>query len=121
MSDVNDLTDFPETQTAPTTFQNGDVRITVEGPAESVRELLRSLVTVPEVPPAVQGDPMRRQRGNAKLTPELVRLMRRRYQEGETQGSLAKAFGLNINTVYNVVTRRSWKGVDCRATAFNSA
>lgn len=53
------------------------------------------------------------QRGRrAVLTPDIVREIRRRHAEGESQSALAREFGVASTAVHSVVHRRTWKGVD---------
>ena len=47
----------------------------------------------------------------AKLTAEQVRDLRSRYDAGETQGALAKAFGLTQSGVSNIVLKKTWSWV----------
>ena len=49
--------------------------------------------------------------GRYKLTAEDVRTIRRRYEEGSTQRSLAIEYGLYPGTVSDIVHRRLWKHV----------
>lgn len=59
------------------------------------------------------------QRGNraaARMTPTQVLEIRERYAAGESQGALARRFGLNINTVGKIVRRESWSWLAAGAT-----
>jgi len=47
----------------------------------------------------------------AQVTESQVREIRKRYAAGETQAELARAFGVTLNLVHFVVTRRTWKHV----------
>lgn len=50
--------------------------------------------------------------GHAKLTPEQVRDIRRRYQHGPTADRLAKEFGVSRATIYHVHRRWKWAYVE---------
>lgn len=51
--------------------------------------------------------------GNAKLTPRLVREIRRRYKAGGvTQKGLASEYGVAKSLVWSVVHRKIWKHID---------
>lgn len=50
--------------------------------------------------------------GRAVLTEDDVRTIRRRYQDGETQQSLAEAFGVKGVTIQALISRRTWKHVE---------
>jgi hypothetical protein len=47
--------------------------------------------------------------GAAKITAKQVIEVRRRWGGGETQASLARAFGLKFQSVWEIVHRRNWK------------
>lgn len=47
-----------------------------------------------------------------KLTPEMVQEIRRRWEEGESRRQLVRAFGVNPVTIWQIVTRRTWKGIN---------
>lgn len=47
--------------------------------------------------------------GNAKLTWEIVREIRRQHQTGRRPAEIVHDFGLPYSTVYNVIRRNSWK------------
>lgn len=49
--------------------------------------------------------------GQSKLTPEKVREIRRRYDQGATQPQLAESFGLHRETVGKIVRRERWAHV----------
>jgi len=44
----------------------------------------------------------------SKLNEEQVLEIRRRYSEGERQVDLAKEFGINTTTVFNLIVRKTW-------------
>lgn len=50
--------------------------------------------------------------GQARLTEELVRDIRRRYAAGEPYRKLAAELGIGESTVYHVVNRTSWAWLD---------
>jgi hypothetical protein len=50
--------------------------------------------------------------GNAKLTEEDVRAIRRRVAAGETRLAVSRSFSVTNATVCGIVNRRSWKHVD---------
>lgn len=51
-------------------------------------------------------------RWNARLTPEIVRALRRRYRTGErSQHQLAREYGIGQTTVWNVLAGRTWRHV----------
>lgn len=47
----------------------------------------------------------------ARLTAQQVRELRRRVENGETQRSMAKEFGISTRTVNLIVLRKAWKHV----------
>lgn len=49
--------------------------------------------------------------GGSKLTPDLVLEIRRRLSLGETQRSIAKAFGIHQTTVRDIKSRHIWAHV----------
>lgn len=49
---------------------------------------------------------------NAKLTEEVVRLIRRRVSNGERQVDVASDLQINPRTVNDIVKRRTWKHVE---------
>jgi hypothetical protein len=49
--------------------------------------------------------------GNAKLTVDAVRQLRRRYDAGESLPKLAAEFGINRGNAWGVVTRKRWTHV----------
>lgn len=51
----------------------------------------------------------------AKLDPEKVTAMRRRYDEGETVMDLANEFDVAINTAYQAIAGMTWKSVPAPA------
>lgn len=48
----------------------------------------------------------------AILTAAAVRAIRERRAEGEKRKTLAEQYGVSINTIKAVLSRRNWKGVD---------
>lgn len=56
-------------------------------------------------------DPLGERNPRAKLTEESVRVIRERYAAGETQDSLANAYGVVLATIYYVVNRKTWRHV----------
>lgn len=48
---------------------------------------------------------------NAKVNPDIVREIRRRYKLGENQYQLAQAFGISRPTVRQIVRRVTWRHV----------
>lgn len=50
--------------------------------------------------------------GNARITADEVREMRRRNSDGERQVSLAKDYGITQATVSNIVLRKTWKHIE---------
>lgn len=50
--------------------------------------------------------------GNAVVTDELVREIRRRYASGETQMALHRELGIARTTIQAIVTRKYWKHLD---------
>ncbi len=48
--------------------------------------------------------------GNVKLTPEQVREIRARYAAGESPIALGNEFGVHYSSVWNIATRKTWKG-----------
>ena len=54
---------------------------------------------------------------NGKLTGEQVLSMRNRYAAGESQGSLARDFGVSVGTVGRIVRGESWQGTKANASA----
>jgi hypothetical protein len=53
----------------------------------------------------------RRRKGNAKMTEEQVRELRRRYDAGEGVRALAKEFGIHHSVASRISTRQAWKDV----------
>jgi hypothetical protein len=49
--------------------------------------------------------------GRAKVTPDVVRELRSRWDTGESQTDLAHEFGITQGTVGKIVRRELWKGV----------
>ena len=49
--------------------------------------------------------------GNAKLSEDDVRSIRRRHAEGETQASLARTYGIHTATLSQIVRHEAWKHV----------
>jgi hypothetical protein len=49
--------------------------------------------------------------GFAKLTEEKVRIIRARYDAGETATNLGKEFEVSMNTAWTVAKRLAWKHV----------
>lgn len=80
--------------------QSENSRIANTGRVRSAetRELLRKINQ--ENPPS------------AKITPDDVRNIRRRYADGETQTAIAKDFELASGTISNIVNRKRWAHVD---------
>ena len=54
----------------------------------------------------------KRNRDHAKLTEGQVREMRLRYHAGESQASLAAAFGVTESNVRMIVRRKTWTHLD---------
>jgi hypothetical protein len=52
------------------------------------------------------------ERRRQKLTPEIVREIRRAYSEGQLQREIAARFGVTGGLVSAVITRRSWGDVE---------
>lgn len=48
---------------------------------------------------------------SAKLDQEQVRMIRRRYGQGESQGSLARELGLSIGQIGRIVRGEAWQSV----------
>ena len=71
-------------------------------PAENVRHSLDVLGVVRSPGEA---------NGNARLTDDDVRDMRRRYLQGESRQDLALAFNIDATHVWRIVTNRSWRHV----------
>jgi len=49
--------------------------------------------------------------GRARLTAELVRLIRSRRQQGETCKALAVPFGVSPQNVHRIITNQTWRNV----------
>lgn len=47
--------------------------------------------------------------GQAKVTAEQVELIRKRYEAGETQSQLGRAFGMNRSAIHKIVHKTHWK------------
>lgn len=47
----------------------------------------------------------------AKLNPMLVQAIRDRYEAGDSQGKLARLYGVSINTIGRIVRGESWNSV----------
>lgn len=53
-----------------------------------------------------------REWSHTKLNPEKVLVIRQRYSDGlSTQEQMAVEYGVNINTIFNIINRKSWKDV----------
>ncbi len=50
--------------------------------------------------------------GNARITADEVREMRRRNSDGERQAALAKDYPITQVTVSNIVLRKTWKHIE---------
>jgi len=50
-------------------------------------------------------------RGRVTLTPNEVREVRRSYEAGSSTRVLANAYGVDRNTVYRIVTNRTWLSI----------
>ena len=48
----------------------------------------------------------------AKLSPELVREIRRHAKEGSTNREISRFFNVKPNTISNVLSGRTWSWVD---------
>lgn len=46
---------------------------------------------------------------NCKLSDELVKVIRERYENGATQKGMAREYGVGKTTIYNIVHRNKWK------------
>jgi len=55
-------------------------------------------------------------RNNAarKVTSDQVAEIRRRYEKGETQGALSRAYQLSIGQIGRIVRFESWQGADAQ-------
>lgn len=53
----------------------------------------------------------RRVNANEKVTPRFVRDMRHLHESGRSPAELARTYGVNCQTMYDLVTRRTWKAV----------
>lgn len=53
-----------------------------------------------------------RQGGNARLSEDDVRTLRKRYAEGATQRELCQAYGVSITTVGRIVRGETWGWLD---------
>ena len=53
-----------------------------------------------------------RQGGNARLSEDNVRTMRKRYEEGATQRELCQVYGVSITTVGRIVRGETWGWID---------
>lgn len=51
-------------------------------------------------------------RSRAKLSPNMVREIRRRRANGERGSDLAREFGVNRKTVTEIVSYRAWRDID---------
>ncbi len=49
--------------------------------------------------------------GGVKLNDEIVREIRRRFRDGETQTALAAEFGIGQQTACKIVHRKTWRHV----------
>ena len=50
--------------------------------------------------------------GNAKLTAEKVRELRRSHAEGATLRALAEKYGVSNVSIYNAVSGKTWRRLD---------
>lgn len=57
----------------------------------------------------------RRNFANAKLLPEDIVMIRRRYNAGETQGSLSREYRMSIGTIGRIVRGESWQDIPAPA------
>lgn len=53
-----------------------------------------------------------RTRNGGKLTPAQVRTIRERLAAGESQGSLARRYGVAVSTIGMIKRGRLWAGLD---------
>jgi len=49
--------------------------------------------------------------GNAKLTEEDIRDIRRRAGKGKSQRALAREYGVSEGTIWGIIHRKTWKHV----------
>lgn len=49
---------------------------------------------------------------NSKVTPDIVREIRKAYAEGTPQKNLAEKYGIKPAAVSHIITRRRWAYVD---------
>ena len=76
-------------------------------PSENTQHAHNVLGYVPKKPPHVPGT----KNGRALVTEEQVREIRSRYKTGETQDSLAAAFGVKQTTISQIVLGKIWRHV----------
>lgn len=50
-------------------------------------------------------------RGASKLTPQGVQEIRRRYEDGETQGKLSREFGVSVTQIGRIVRWEVWQEI----------
>lgn len=56
-----------------------------------------------------RSDTKEQNNGNAKLTPNKVLEIRRRFKAGEMVVVLAKEFGVNPSAIYKIINKKTWK------------
>src|SRR6476660_8797137 len=85
-----------ERQQMMTENEAGRVRLTVEGDPSELLGLLRAALTKLERRPA-------------RLNAEAAADIRRRHAEGESQASLARAYGVTTQSIKNIVRGKTWR------------
>lgn len=50
--------------------------------------------------------------GRAKVTPDIVRKIRKEYSQGERQVFLAKKYGIAQPNISRIITRKAWAFVE---------
>ena len=51
-------------------------------------------------------------KGHAKLTPDIVRQVRRRVADGEAIRSIAREYAVSFSAIWRIVKRLSWNDID---------
>ena len=83
------------------------VRLVIEGNADDVVAWLKAKLDELSHPKK----PGKR-RGPKGFTPETIRELRRRVEQGEDKAAVAKAFDIGVESLESIVTRRTHKDVD---------